>query len=119
MQVYKMPIRAAILSLAFCASPLLAGDCGERPEAPEVIDGASASMDELVANSESVKAFIAEADTYLDCNEELATSDEFKELDPAEQKRIIKVNKALLKERNDIGQRFNEQVADYQAANPQ
>ena len=120
MQLYKNSLRNAMLfSIALFSAPLLASECGERPQAPEVVDGASATMDELVANSKSVKAFIADADAYLDCNEAIVTSEDFKKMDPADQKAMIETNKKLLKERNDIGEHFNQEVAAYQAANPQ
>ena len=119
MQSYKTIIRPVLFSLAFVSAPLMANDCGEVPQAPEVVDGASTSMDDLVANSQSVKAFIADADAYLDCNETFIQSDGFKDLEPAEQQAALDTNTELLKARNQIGEDFNEEVAAYKAANPQ
>ena len=119
MKSYNNIIRPVLFSLALVSSPLFALDCGEVPAEPEVIDGANATMDELVANSQSVKAFIAGADTFLDCGESYVKSDEFKALGADEQKEILDRNARILAERNGIGEKFNAQVAAYKAANPQ
>ncbi len=119
MQLYRIPLRSVMFSLVVFSSPLLANDCGEVPQSPELVDGETATMDELVANSESVKTFIADADAYLDCNEAFVTSKDFKQLDAAEQKKYLDLNSSLLKDRNDIGEDFNTEVTEYKAANPQ
>lgn len=119
MQLYKNTLRPVMLSLAVFASPLYANTCGDVPTSPELVDGATATMEDLVANSQSVKAFIAEADTFLDCNEAFAKTDEFKAISADEQKKVIETNATLLKARNDIGENFNKEVQTYKAANPE
>ena len=112
--------RRVLLTLALGAftGSALASDCGTLPQEPEIIDGGSATMEDLVANSESVKTFISEADAYLDCREGIAKTDAFKEMSKDEQQAFLKANSDLLKSRNDIGEKFNAEVADYKKANP-
>jgi len=109
-----------LLSLVFTAltGSALASDCGNPPQEPEIVDGATATMEELVANSESVKTYISEADAYLDCREGVVKSDTFKNMSKEEQKAFLEANSVLLKSRNNIGEKFNAEVADYKKANP-
>ena len=119
MHYYKKVFSPVLLTLAVVSAPILADDCGDLPQAPAVIDGASATMEDLVANSQSVKAFIADADAYLDCNEAFVKSDGFKSLSEEEKKSALDMNSGLLDARNNIGEKFNSEVAAYKAANPQ
>lgn len=98
---------------------MLGQDCGEIPVKPEVIDGASTTMDELVANSIAVKSFIANADTYLDCSFAYRDTTEYKDLGRRAKLSIVETGEDLLDDRNDLGDEFNEQVKAYQAANPE
>ncbi|MGD9660994.1 MAG: hypothetical protein AB7U63_06960 [Porticoccaceae bacterium] len=107
------------MALAISTSAVFADNCGEIPQAPELVNGASATMEELVANSESVKAYIASADTFLDCRDAYAKTEEFKGLNQSEQKALIETSNELLGKRNAIGDDFNKEVAAFKAANPQ
>ncbi len=120
MLTYKNCFRPVVLAAAMALGPVLAvaDDCGEVPAAPEIIDGATATMEALVANSEEVKAYIAAADGYLDCREAIAKSDDFKDLPAAEQQAQIAANAQVLETRNKIGDDFNAEVGAYKAANP-
>lgn len=108
----------AFLSIGFISSSVLA-DCGDQPVKPELPDGKTATMDELVATSNAVKSFIAEADAYLDCSEKEIASEEFQALDDKQQNQKKKEVKALLKSRNNIADDFNKEVGAYKKANPE
>jgi hypothetical protein len=95
-----------------------ADDCGEAPKAPDIVDGASATMETLVANSAEVKKFIAAADANLDCREAFAKSDDFKAMSHDDQVAYSTVLANLLQQRNAIGDQFNAQVAAYKKAHP-
>ena len=113
--------RSALMSLVlatFSAGVFAASPCGDRPEAPSIIDGATATMDDLVANSEAVKAYIAEADEYLNCYETFAKSDDYKAMSAEDQRTEVKSYKEVLKVRNAIGEDFNDEVKAYKKANP-
>lgn len=120
MQHNNYYFRRILLAAALSTAPLaaLADTCGEVPDAPEIISGDTATMEELVANSQTVKSYIADADAYLDCNEALAKSDAFKEMPVEEQKAVIDTSASLLESRNSIGDQFNAEVAAFKAANP-
>lgn len=105
-------------ALVMFSGATFAAPCGDPPEVPEIVDGTAATMDELVANSDQVKSYIAEADSYLSCYEGYAKSDEYKALDKAAQKAEMATYKDVLNRRNAIGEDFNEQVKAYKAANP-
>ena len=119
MQQFKKVLTPFLLTLAFASAPAFSNDCGAVPTTPELIKGAAATMEELVANSQSVKAYIAEADAYLDCNESFVKSEPFTALAPEEKQKVLDVNSKLLNDRNVIGEKFNEEVVAYKAANPQ
>lgn len=93
------------------------GSCGEQPVRPEIVDGSTAAMEELVENSKEVKSYIAEADQYLDCEEEVVkNSDQLSE--ESRTKRTDRI-KRLIASRNEVGDEFNAQVAKFREANPE
>lgn len=100
------------------SSTLIAQECNQPPVAPELVDGASANMDQLIANSEQVKAYIAEADVYLDCRYAYRDTIAYKDLSRSEKEDYIDATDEVLEARNQIGDDFNDEVAAFQAANP-
>ena len=111
----------ALLTLSFLlgmSSTALAQNCGDAPEAPDVVDGASTTMDLLVANSEEVKSYIASADTFLDCIYDFRDTVVYKDLPRNDKEAVLSMAEDVLEDRNEIGDDFNEEVAAYQAANP-
>ena len=115
----KTSFKLATLVLALsCASIAMADNCGETPQPPEVIDGATATMDALVANSESVKTFISDADKYLDCRETYQKAKRFEKMSEDDKNAYMAETKVVLEQRNDIGDKFNAEVAAYKQANP-
>lgn len=119
MSCYSKIKQCFLISVALGFSSLaLANDCGEPPAAPALVDGATVTMDEIVANSEQVKAYIASADQYLDCREQVIPTEEFMARPEAEQESYRADNKAVLDKRNGIGDEFNAEVAAFKKANP-
>ena len=108
----------AFFLIAF-SSLALANECGEVPVAPSVVNGATSSMDELVTNSEAIKAYIEVADAYLDCTAEYRRTSEYRLLPPEDKEVVEGLAGGLLEERNAIGDDFNAEVAAFQEANPQ
>lgn len=101
-------LACALLSGVFF-NTALAQNCGTAPKQPAIPEGAKSTIDELKTSSQAVKAFIAEADTYLDCK--LAARDtETENMSKKEIKLWEKDLQHLTKMRNEIGDRFNEQV---------
>lgn len=115
-----MKLNLFFLLMAFAVLPhqVVAqdSDCGDLPVEPAIVDGSTATMEQLIVNSEEVKAYIAEADLFLDCSEarykRVSVSRIHKE-------RVGEQIKSVTARRNEIGEEFNAQVVAYQAANPQ
>ena len=106
-----------LLVILGCSSTTFAQGCGEAPVKPKVVDGASVTMDQLVANSDAVKSYIAEADLYLDCHLAFRKTVEYKDLARREKAALADISEALLEDRNALGDEFNEQVMAYKEAN--
>jgi hypothetical protein len=110
----------AVLGLA---GPALAADC-VRPEAPAPVDGATATMEQLVAAKTAVTDFIAKSDAYQTCvlDDVAAQKDAAKKaktkFDPA----ISKAADAKVSEnqadKERVGQAFNAAAKAYKAAHP-
>lgn len=117
MHTFKRFLSGALLTAGFVTTSALA-DCGSAPAAPEVPDGATVTMEELVAASNEVKTFIANADTYLDCRQAAMQSKTYKKLSDEEKDSWKEGMIALTKSRNEIGDNFNAQVQAFKEANP-
>lgn len=81
-----------------------------------MIDGKTASMEDLVTASKAVTDFIANADTYLDCQEK--RNKQAKKLSEDDQAERALTIRSLLNRRNAIGDEFNAQIALFREANP-
>ncbi len=103
--------------VSLCFGSVVWADCPGEPEVPTLVDGSKASMEELIENSKAVKAFIADADAYLDC-EEAKTKEMADGMDKQEMTQRMETLTALTKKRNAIGDEFNTEVAAYKEANP-
>lgn len=116
---FKNTLRIAML-IALSSSTINSiaqsyNDCGEAPTEPVLVDGSSASMEQLIANSAEVNIFIEQADVFLDCQEALYKKGS---LPRSTKEKLTELVKAVTTSRNEIGDNFNEQVAAYRAVNP-
>lgn len=96
----------------------MAQDCGDVPTKPMLVDGATSSMDQIVANSEDVKGYIAAADLYLDCHAEWRKLIAFRGQSRDDRDVIEEEIKVILDDRNAVGDDFNAEVQAFRAANP-
>lgn len=113
----KLTTLSTLITFTFFSLNTYAQDnsgCGEAPVLPALVDGSTSTMEVLVENSKEVKAFIARADEYLDCSEKAYSRIAAK----TQKEKLREKVKMITQQRNDIGDRFNEQVAAYRAANP-
>gem|GEM_PF-908833 len=94
-------------------------DCGVLPEKPSIVDGSTATMEELVANSQAVKSYIGDVDNFLDCYDAFMQSSDFSELPQKEKLVYANAMDNILEARNAIGPQFNAQVEAFRAAQPQ
>jgi len=113
-------ISSVTLACLLIASSALACD---YPERPDVVDGASASRDQMIATQKAVKDFQAAMETYLGCidKEEKAAVAALGEVDEDTLKqRTVVFNKrynAAVDELNLVAAEFNEQVRAYKENN--
>jgi len=104
----------AILAAGF-ASVGLACD---YPPLVAVPEGASATIDEMVAAQQSVRTYMDAMDAYLDCvNDELQTAGD----DAPEEFKAIMVSRhnAAVEEMEMVATSFNDQIAAFREANPE
>ncbi|MEP1471322.1 MAG: hypothetical protein ABJK20_01820 [Halieaceae bacterium] len=98
------------------------------PDAPEIPDGATAAMEDMLAGQKSVKAFQEANLAYMKCLEEGYTAAEETVKNSTEEADVTAAqdaytqgidayNDAVSKEEEVAGQ-FNVEIREYKAANP-
>ena len=108
----------AVSTQILAQDPVEEHQCGLSPEAPAIVDGSSTTMEELVANSQAVQGYIAEADAFLDCQKS-AVNDTTNGLSREERETRTELYETVVQVRNEIGDLFNAEIAEYRAANPE
>lgn len=115
-------IKSIALAFALGSTSALAADC-EPPAQPEVPDGATASMEEMLAGQKAVKAFQAANLEYMKCLEPALTAAETAakagEEGAIEKYQAVQdsYNAAVSAEEAVAGE-FNTEIRAYKAANP-
>lgn len=122
-------LKVLLATLALGSGMALADDC-VKPESPELPDGASSSMEEMLAGQQEVKAFQEANLEYMECLKErfdaakasIEEGDVDKETIETAQatysEAVDAYNKAVSEEEEVAGQ-FNTEIREYKAANPQ
>ena len=121
-----MSIKSILAFTLILGSSASIAEC-ETPAQPNVPDGGSASMQEMIEGQKSVKSFQAENIAYMACLEKLFTeaeaagktgSDEEKAAAmEVYNKALSEYNSAVSAEEEVAGQ-FNTEIREYKAANP-
>jgi predicted dinucleotide-binding enzyme len=119
-------IRTALLGLALVAPLATADDCAP-PEVPQLPDGATSTMEQMLAGQKAVKAFQTANLEYMSCLEgdlnaadqavKSASEDEKADAQAAYDKAVDAYNAAVSREEEVAGQ-FNTEIRAYKAANP-
>ncbi len=119
-------IRTALLGLALVAPLATADDC-VSPEVPQLPDGATSTMEQMLAGQKAVKAFQAANLEYMGCLEaglnaaeqavKSASEDGKADAEAAYDKAVDAYNAAVSREEEVAGQ-FNTEIREYKAANP-
>jgi hypothetical protein len=119
-------IKITALGLFLGSSFAIADDC-VNPDAPTVPDGASSTMDQMIAGQKAVKAFQASNIEYMACLEpgitaageqmETASGDEKAAAKEAYNEKEAAYNAAVSAEESVAGD-FNVAIRAYKAANP-
>jgi len=126
------PIAIVAAGLSLLAFPALAQDAPiatapamcEAPAAPGTVDGATASMEEVLAAKSAVAAFIASSDVYQSCLVDdikvrrAAAKAAKTRFDEAEAKAVTQMINANQRDKEQVGKAFNDAVKAYKAAHP-
>ena len=120
----KMALALAAISAVALGGAAFAQDACVRPAAPSVADGATATVDQLMASKTAVAAFIADSDKYQSCLVDGVTAQRAAakaaktKFDESIAKGVtgkIKENQA---DKEATGKSFNAAVKAYKAAHP-
>ena len=115
-------IRYSVLALALCSTSSLAGDC-EPPAKPELPDGASSTMEQMLEGQKAVKAFQAANLEYMKCLEPALAAAEAEAKEGVEgavdkYKEVEEVYNAAVSAEEEVAGQFNTEIREYKAANP-
>lgn len=120
-RVTAVLIGAAIFGWAGSA---LAQDACARPAAPAAVDGAKASLEEVLAAKKAVTDFMTASDAFQTCvldgleAQRKAAKDEKRKLDPAISKSADEQIAANQSDKERVGADFNAAARAYKAAHP-
>ena len=118
-------IKSTLLALALVATPALAQDC-DQPEAPTMPDGASSTMEDMLAGQKAVKAFQEANIDYLSCVEKAmnaaeAAAKEAGDDDKAAAQQtyaeLVETYNAAVSIEEEVAGQFNTEIREYKAAN--
>ena len=116
----------SLLALLALGSSMAMAEC-VQPESPTLPDGSSATMDDMIAVQQAVKAFQAANLEYMGCLEtqftaakktiEEGKASDAEALKAAYEKDVEAYNEAVSAEEALAGQ-FNTEIREFRAANP-
>jgi hypothetical protein len=114
----RITTTATALFLFVSANAALA-DCS-KPDMPTLPDGASASMEEMVAGQKAVKAFMADSGAYLECLDKKAAdfkapADETEEAKAARETAHVNTYNTAVDEQEKIANGFNAAIKAFKA----
>ena len=118
-------LRTALLAITLTSAFASAEDC-VKPDAPSIPDGASATMEQMLAGQKAVKAFQAANLEYMGCLEPMITAAQAKLQDGegseeamAAYKKLEETYNAAVSMEEEVAGAFNTQIKAYKAAHPQ
>jgi hypothetical protein len=114
----------ALAATLSCATPSLALAACQRPTPPASVDGATATMEQLMGVKAAVTTFIGASDDYQGCvladleSQKKAAKLAKTPLDPAAQKAADDAVAANQSDKEQVGAAFNAAVKAFKAAHP-
>lgn len=120
----KLPVILFATAAALAAGPALAEGACVRPTAPTVVDGATATMEQLTASKNEVVAFMGASDAYQTCvyddlaKQRAAAKENKTKLDPQVAKTAQAEVEANQADKEKAGADFNAAAKAYKAAHP-
>ena len=114
--------QSALLSLVLCSSAAMAQDC-TAPTAPQLPDGASSTMEQMLEGQKAVKTFQAANLDYMKCLEPALAAAEAKVKDGVEgaadeYKQVEEAYNTAVSTEEEVAGQFNTEIREYKAANP-
>ena len=116
--------KPALFSLALVATNAFAADC-TPPEVPNIPDGGSSTMEQMLEGQKAVKAFQAANLEYMNCLEPQlteatakATAEGASDEDKAALKTLEESYTGAVSKEEELAGAFNKSIGDYKAANP-
>lgn len=111
---------AALTTCTLLAAPLAGAECTYPQKPARLPDGATATLEEMIAGQKSVKQFDADVTAFTKCLDEQAATELADPNLTDEQKAQIKArqatqNNAAVDEVSELAGRFNEQLRAYKA----
>jgi hypothetical protein len=123
----RAAVAATLLSSALATTQAVAQDGCERPDRPEVPDGASATMEEMLAGQEAVRSFQSTNMDYMKCLERSfnaakamaasAADEEERERASGEYEAAVEAYNAAVSAEEEVAGAFNIELREYKAAN--
>lgn len=119
-------VKLAAMGLLLGSTYVSAGDC-VNPETPSIPDGASSTMEQMVAGQKAVKAFQTANLEYMACLEPTLTAANVKaDTGSAKEKAAAKeaydevetIYNAAVSAEEEVAGQFNAAIREYKAANP-
>lgn len=115
-------IKFTALALALGSTSVLAADC-DAPQAPELPDGATSNMEQMITGQKAVKSFQAANIEYMKCLEPAMTAAEAAVQagdDGAadDYKAAQETYNAAVSAEEAVAGEFNAAIREYKAANP-
>lgn len=117
-------IKLALFGLAFSSAASFAQDC-TAPAIPSLPDGATATLEEMLAGQKAVKDFQAENTAYRTCLEPQITAAEMAASGDSPGPELVEALKVLTDDYNasvskeeELATSFNTELREYKEANP-
>lgn len=109
-------MRRLSLSLCLCLCTAMAAAECTRDAAPAIPDGNTATLEDMQAGQQAIKAYVASANAYLECldNEAAAVGED--DTDEAKAARLADYN-ATVDEQTSVAENFNKAVKAFKARN--
>jgi len=118
-----MPNLAPLTLLtALLAAPIAAEDCS-MPEMPGLPDGGTATMEEMIAGQQAVKAFQADVEVFRGCQDTMMETlktqvAEGDEAAAAEFQAATEAYNNSVSMEEQLAEQFNQAIRAFKAANP-
>lgn len=117
-------MKSALVGLSLASAPIIAEEC-TAPSAPDLPDGSTATLEQMLEGQAAVKAYQASNTEYRACLEPLITAAETAASgdDPVleESETVDRLNEqynASVSSEEEVAGEFNTQLKAYKAANP-